>query len=172
MNHSTFHSATLALIRKRDGEVLLTKATRKNPTNGMQVGFWDLPKVDNLTGERTDQAAFRLVQQFGFNVVESIQEVASYEVRENVRNILRNKLLTLTVCEVDERACSNATDYAWSSAFIATKLLEEAEMPSCFLAKILEIGMYTSHHKPVFEFEEQLSESEQIKKQIASKFES
>lgn len=169
MNSATFHSATLALIRKRDGEVLLTKATRKNPTNGLQVGFWALPRSENSLNERSDQAAFRIAQAYGFGIVESVQELAHCEVEEKVRNISKRNTLTLALCEVDERSCKRLGDYVWSSMFIATKLLEESRMPDVFLQKLLELGLYTNHDKPVFEFSESPAALPQKpKKQIAS----
>lgn len=174
MNHSTFHSATLALIRKRDGEVLLIKATRKNPTNGSQVGFWDLPRTENAREERSDQATFRMARNLGFGIVESIQELASSEVEENIRNIAKKRLLTLTICDVDERSCERPQDFVWSSTFIAAKLLEEAAMPAVFLGKILELGMYMNHKKPTFDFTEMgaMEIQQQPKKEIAPKMES
>jgi hypothetical protein len=183
MNHHTFHSATLALIRKRDGEVLLIKATRKNPQNGRAVGFWDLPRTDNTQSERADQATYRMARSLGFGIVESIQELASSEIEENIRNISKRKLLTLTICDVDERSSQNSQNFVWSSTFIAAKLLEEANMPPVFLGKILELGMYLNHKKPTFDFAEMpLMEMEmqsdasiaeaQKKQEIAPNFES
>ncbi len=169
MNSATFHSATLALIRKRDGEVLLVKATRKNPTNGLQVGFWALPRAENAVNERSDQAAFRIAQAYGFGIVESVQELAHCEVEERINNIAKRNTVTLALCEVDERSCSRWSDYAWSSMFIATKLLEESMMPEIFLQKLMELGLYTNHDKPVFEFTDSpVPLPRKPKKQIAS----
>lgn len=173
MNSATFHSATLALIRKRDGEVLLIKATRKNPTNGLQVGFWALPRAENALNERPDQAAFRMAATYGFGVVESVQELAHCEVEEKVNNIAKRNTVTLTLCEVDERSCSRTTEYVWSSLFIAAKLLEESNMPGIFMQKLFELGLYTNHEKPVFDFTEAPSKvaplvPQKPKKQIAS----
>ncbi len=171
MNYSTFHSATLALIRKRDGEVLLAKATRKNPVSGLRVEFWDLPRVENLAGERADQAAFRLAKAYGFNIVESVQQVASCRIEENVRNIVTTKTVTLAICDVDERVANIQAEHAWSSVMIAAKLLEEAAMPGAFIAKILDLGLYVGHQKPVFDFTEEprVLHRDKPKKHVATK---
>jgi 8-oxo-dGTP pyrophosphatase MutT (NUDIX family) len=145
--YDSYHLSVKALIRNREGKLLLLKAKPDYVMDGEKAeGYWDIPGGRVKRGSDVSETVRREVkEETGIETVKSYEELIMVisKIRIKVEGGDVGLILLTLLCEVGDvdaiKLSADHTEYQWTDPFQASKLLE-FKYPPEFTRKVESLG--------------------------------